>query len=138
MSTVKVPLRDAEGYVWGVLGFSHNITELKKAEESLRRKDQLLQAIAEATHQLISNNNLEDAIGEAIQLLGIKMQVDSVNVFKNEFDQQNNSLICNQILHWESGGSELVQHSPEYQNMPVDMKNIIFSRLLRMKSISAR
>jgi PAS domain S-box-containing protein len=131
MSTVKVPLRDSEGYVWGVLGFSHNITELKKVEESLRRKDQLLQAIAEATHQLISNNNLEDAIGEAIQLLAIKMQVDSVNVFKNEFDQQNNSLICNQILHWESGGKELVQHAPDYQNIRVDMKNIIFSTLAK-------
>ncbi|HMF69945.1 MAG TPA: PAS domain S-box protein, partial [Flavitalea sp.] len=82
MSTVKVPLRDADGFVWGVLGFAHNITELKKVEESLRKKDQLLQAIAEATHQLISNNNLEDAIGEAIQLLAIKMHVDSVNVFK--------------------------------------------------------
>ncbi|MHA4843083.1 response regulator [Flavitalea antarctica] len=131
MSTVKVPLRDTEGYVWGVLGFSHNITEQKQVEESLRRKDQLLQAIAEATHQLISNNNLEDAIGEAIQLLAIKMQVDAVNVYKNEFDQQHNNLVCNQILHWESGREELVQHAPEYQNVIVDMTNPIFSTLAR-------
>lgn len=44
MSTVKVPLKDVSGQVWGVLGFVHNITPLKKGEESLRRKDQLLQA----------------------------------------------------------------------------------------------
>ncbi|RYG03801.1 MAG: response regulator, partial [Chitinophagaceae bacterium] len=131
MSTVKVPLRDADGYVWGVLGFSHNITELKKVEESLRRKDQLLQAIAEATHQLISNNNLEDAIGEAIQLLAIKMQVDSVNVYKNEFDQQNNQLVCNQLLHWGSSNGELIQNSPDYQNVVVDMTNIVFSTLAK-------
>src|SRR5690606_3311904 len=70
-SVVKVPLKDADGYIWGVLGFVHNITELKKSEEDLRKKDQLLQAVSEATHQLIINNSLEDAIGESIQLLGI-------------------------------------------------------------------
>ncbi|HKP33108.1 MAG TPA: two-component regulator propeller domain-containing protein, partial [Chitinophagaceae bacterium] len=35
MSTVKVPLLDSFGYVWGVLGFAHDITSLKKVEESL-------------------------------------------------------------------------------------------------------
>ncbi|RZK45432.1 MAG: PAS domain S-box protein, partial [Pedobacter sp.] len=131
MSTVKVPLRDADGYVWGVLGFAHNITELKKVEDSLRKKDQLLQAIAEATHQLISNNNLEDAIGEAIQLLAIKMQVDSVNVYKNEYNQQTSQLLTNQILHWGSAGGELMQTTGEYQNIPVDMNNIVFSTLAK-------
>ncbi len=29
MTTVKVPLRDPDGAVWGVLGFAHNITEQK-------------------------------------------------------------------------------------------------------------
>src|SRR5690606_212834 len=87
-SVVKVPLKDAEGFIWGVLGFVHNITELKKSEENLRKKDQLLQAVAEATHQLIINNSLEDAIGESIQLLGIKMQVDIVNVYRNFIDEK--------------------------------------------------
>ncbi|RYF99580.1 MAG: PAS domain S-box protein, partial [Chitinophagaceae bacterium] len=129
MSTVKVPLRDADGYVWGVLGFAHNITEIKRTEENLRKKDQLLQAIAEATHQLISNNNLEDAIGEAIQLLGIKMQVDSVNVYKNELDTSRNSMISNQILHWGSASGELIQNAPEGQNIPLDQHNEVFSVL---------
>ena len=131
MSTVKVPLRDADGFVWGVLGFAHNITELKKVEESLRKKDQLLQAIAEATHQLISNNNLEDAIGEAIQLLAIKMHVDSVNVYKNEYDKQKNQLITNQILHWGSTDGELIQNSPDFQNIYVDPSNVIFATLAK-------
>jgi PAS domain S-box-containing protein len=127
MSTVKVPLRDAEGFVWGVLGFVHNITGLKKVEESLRKKDQLLQAIAEATHQLISNNNLEDAIGESIQLLGIKMQVDVVNVYKNDFE--NNRLLCNQILNWNSDTGDLTHYPEEKQNITIDPKNIIFTTL---------
>jgi len=40
LSTVKVPLKDASGWVWGVLGFVHDITARKRAEESLRRSQQ--------------------------------------------------------------------------------------------------
>lgn len=132
MSTVKVPLRDAEGYVWGVLGFVHNITESKKTEEDLRKKDQLLQAIAEATHQLISNNNLEDAMGEAIQLLGIKMQVDHVNVYKNEFDVASGNIVANQLIHWGSNNDgELIHRDPAFQNLPMSDESPIVRCLKR-------
>lgn len=119
MSTVKVPLIDSEGFVWGVLGFSHNITELKKTEENLRKKDQLLQAVAEATHQLIINNNLEDAIGEAIQLLGIKMNVSIVNVYRNHVDNTTKKRYTSQMVHWDSASGELLANNPILQNQPL-------------------
>jgi PAS domain S-box-containing protein len=119
MSTVKVPLIDAEGFVWGVLGFVHNITELKKTEESLRKKDQLLQAVAEATHQLIINNNLDDAIGEAIHLLGIKMNVSIVNVYKNQFDSATKECSTSLLVHWDSATNELVTNDPSTSNIPL-------------------
>jgi PAS domain S-box-containing protein len=119
MSTAKIPLIDTEGYVWGVLGFAHNITELKKTEDNLRKKDQLLQAVAEATHQLIINNSLEDAIGEAIQLLGIKMQVDIVNVYKNHADLANNKCTTSQMVHWDSITGEVLANDPGMQNLPL-------------------
>ena len=109
-STTKVPLRDEKGRVWGILGFAHNITELKRVEEDLRKKDQLLQAVAEATHQLISNKNLESAIGEAIYMLGIKMQVDAVNVYKNSTD--DNHVHATKIVRWSSD-LDIIQHVNE-------------------------
>jgi PAS domain S-box-containing protein len=36
VSTVKVPLHDPEGRTWGVLGFSHDITEIKTTESLLQ------------------------------------------------------------------------------------------------------
>lgn len=130
-SVVKVPLRDSEGYVWGVLGFAHNITELKKVEDSLRRKDQLLQAVAEATHQLIINNNLEDAIGESIQLLGIKMQVDTVNVYKNFFHHQNQQWQTMRISHWNSLFEELPPDTESDYNFDLKDDSEIMQSLLR-------
>jgi PAS domain S-box-containing protein len=129
-STVKVPLRDTDGYIWGVLGFAHNITDRKIVEERLQRKDLLLQAVTEATHQLISNNNLEDAIGEAIQLLGIKMQVDIVNIYKNEKLNEKNAWVTNEFIRWENGKDELIFRNPARQGLPLNTENKIFKTLL--------
>ena len=131
MSTVKVPLIDSEGFVWGVLGFVHNITELKKTEENLRKKDQLLQAVAEATHQLIINNNLEDAIGEAIQLLGIKMNVDIVNVYRNNVDSSTKKKYTSQMIRWDSASGELLANNPDLQNQPLPEETEMIKTLRR-------
>ena len=131
LSVVKVPLRDAESNVWGVLGFVHNITELKKVEESLRRKDQLLQAVAEATHQLIINNNLEDAIGESVQLLGIKMQVDAVSVYKNVLDPHNRKWLNNRISQWNNFDDKLAQSETAGQRFPLTEGSDIMESLLK-------
>ncbi|MBL7735709.1 MAG: response regulator [Chitinophagaceae bacterium] len=131
MSTVKVPLIDTEGYVWGVLGFSHNITEMKKTEENLRKKDQLLQAVAEATHQLIINNSLEEAIGEAIQLLGIKMQVDIVNVFKNHFDHTTRQVQTSQMVHWDSLTGDVLSNNPDFQNKELTNETEMIKTLMK-------
>ena len=131
LSVVKVPLRDAESNVWGVLGFVHNITELKKVEESLRRKDQLLQAVSEATHQLIINNNLEDAIGESIQLLGIKMQVDTVSVYKNVLNQHDGNWLISRIGQWYSFDEEVLRTGTTGLNLPLSEDSDIMESLLK-------
>jgi PAS domain S-box-containing protein len=113
-STTKVPLHDEKDRIWGILGFAHNITELKQVEDDLRKKDQLLQAIAEATHQLISNKNLEAAISEAIYLLGIKMQVDIISVYKNSF-KENKFITTTRIVQWNNSLEE-IQHPDQKIN----------------------
>lgn len=127
-STVKVPLRNSDGYIWGVLGFAHNNTDRKLVEERLQRKDLLLQAVTEATHQLISNNNLEDAMGEAIQLLGIKMQVDIVNIYKNEPFSPHQG-VTNEILRWEAKSGQITYNNPGRQNLPIDTRSQLFKTL---------
>ncbi len=109
-STTKVPLQDEKGRLWGILGFAHDITELKKVEDDLRKKDQLLQAVAEATNQLISNKNLEEGIGEAILLLGIKMQLDTIRVYKCH--PGHNAINVTRIVFWD-GSSDQVQYAHE-------------------------
>ncbi len=55
--TIKIPLHDAAGQVWGLLGFARDMTELKRAEEELRTyRDQLEELVQQRTAQLIASN----------------------------------------------------------------------------------
>jgi PAS domain S-box-containing protein len=61
LSTVKSPLRDANGQVWGLLIFIHNITERKQAELTLARRAAELQAVAQvgtATATILETDKL--------------------------------------------------------------------------------
>lgn len=64
--TIKVPLRDAEGRVWGLLGFARDMTELKRAEEELRSyRDQLEELVAKRTAELTrANERLQQEVAE--------------------------------------------------------------------------
>jgi PAS domain S-box-containing protein len=116
-STTKVPLYDEKEKIWGLLGFSHNITELKQVEGNLRKKDQLLQAVSEATHQLIGNKNLEEAIAEGVYLLGVKMQVDIISVYKNLYDA-GKQVNVQHIIDWDASNTGLQHINKEITSFP--------------------
>lgn len=50
--TQKIPLRDAEGEIFAVLGFAHDITERHLAQEALRQKTSELEAVFQALPDL--------------------------------------------------------------------------------------
>ena len=49
VSTTKVPLRDLDGQITGLVGISREITEFKRAEDSVRISESLLRATLEST-----------------------------------------------------------------------------------------
>ena len=64
--TVKVPLRNAEGQVWGLLGIARDMTELKQAEEELRNyRDRLAELVEKRTAELrLANERLRQEVVE--------------------------------------------------------------------------
>jgi signal transduction histidine kinase/DNA-binding response OmpR family regulator/methyl-accepting chemotaxis protein len=90
--------------------------ELLEIAANLNKKDLLLQAVAAATHELISNNNLEKAIGESIRLLGLKMHLSGINVYKNDLENKEGLFYTDQIVRWTSPLNEIEYNSPESQH----------------------
>jgi signal transduction histidine kinase/CheY-like chemotaxis protein/HAMP domain-containing protein len=83
----------------------------------LNKKDLLLQSVAAATYELISNDHLDEAMGKAIRLLGFKLQVDGVNLYKNEPVLHGDIVHTGQLLQWNSKTNEIKYNATEYQHI---------------------
>lgn len=118
ISTAKIPLKNDDGTVWGLLGFVHDITAIKEKEKEILKKDQLLQAVSVATHKLIHNTDFEEAIGEAIKGFSNEMQVDEVNVYENK--EFNGVLTANELVRCNTFTGEVAYHAQDFQHVPFD------------------
>ena len=116
-TTVKSPLKDEQGLVYGILYFVHDITALKKKEQDLRVKDRLLQAVTMATDELISNTDLENALGKVVALLGNRVGLDRVNVYCSE-KQDDGSFLINLFVSWNGYTNGVEYNSPLMQSIP--------------------
>ena len=63
VSTTKVPLRDAQGNIVGVVGISRDITAFKLAQEALKQQERFLRQVIDANPSLIF---VKDAEGKFI------------------------------------------------------------------------
>jgi PAS domain S-box-containing protein len=81
ISTVKVPLKDISGQVWGVLGFVHDITDIKKAEDALRRQNEYLAASTEIARLVSSTLDLDIIFNRTVNLIRDRLGFYHVAIF---------------------------------------------------------
>lgn len=89
LETVKVPLRDAQGGVTGVIGISRDITERKLAEEKLHKQAELLES------EIAERQEAQEAFAvKQLQLEELNHSLEDI-VFKtvNELRQKDQTLI---------------------------------------------
>jgi len=91
--------------------------ELMEMAGYLSKKDRLLQAVGSAVHELISNNDFETAIGNAIKLLGVQMGVDKISTFRNYVDSIDDKTYSSQVACWNSVTNEVEYRSSEFQKV---------------------
>ena len=125
LETIVKPIVD-QNEVIKLICTSRNITDQRMAQEKLKKKDQLLQAVAEATHSLLVNNDLGTAITESIKILGAKAIVDRVYVFQNHFDKINQQWLTDEINEWNSDENYSRINDASIKNIPFErIKGII-------------
>jgi len=87
--TTKVPYRDEADKVSGMVGITIDITERKKMEEALRRRDAILQAVAYAADAFLKHPDWENKADDVLAHLGKGTGVSCVSVFENRRDADN-------------------------------------------------
>ena len=126
LETIIKPIVDEEELV-KLICTSRNITDQQIAQEKLKKKDQLLHAVAQATHSLLINTDMDQAITESIQILGNKALANRVYVFQNHFDTDQQQWFTRQVHEWtENPADRRMDTNPRIKNLPFeDIKKII-------------
>lgn len=97
-----------------------DISERKITEQKLLRKDNLLQASAEASQLLFTDQPLEVLVSKALETIGKAIDRDRVYVFEFHSDTVSGANLMSQRYEWVKDGITVQINNPELQNVPVD------------------
>ena len=136
LESIIKPITDEDELV-KLICTSRNITDQKIAQEKLKKKDHLLQAVSQATHSLLINTELTTAIDESIQVLGSTALVSRVFLFQNHFDRNTNTWSTTETHEWtEKPGDSRLDHAYMKEIPFENIKKIIEPLLDRQPFVS--
>jgi PAS domain S-box-containing protein len=108
-----------EGNPTGIRGIAVDITEQKRMEEELRRRDRLLTGVASAASYLLTALEYEDALNEALEIIGLVTNVDRVYIFEKH-DSDKGEHLMSQRFEWTREGIKPQVGNSAFQNIPFD------------------
>ncbi|MCX5898230.1 MAG: PAS domain S-box protein [Proteobacteria bacterium] len=94
-----------------------DITERKKAEEEIARRDVLLGRVAKSSSDLLLAADVSAVIPGVLEGIGRDAGVDRVYVFKNHADPQTGEHLMSQLYEWAHESVTAQIDNPELQNL---------------------
>lgn len=117
VSTSKVPLRDADGRPFAVLGVWDDITERMQVEGELKRQTRLRDLLMEisSTYINVPLESVEEAIRDSLQHMATFVNADRAYIFEYDFSRQ----ICINTHEWCADG--IAPQIDELQAVPLEV-----------------
>ena len=106
-----------EGAIVGLQGIAHDVTERERIHAELRRKDKLLEAVAEAARVMMGAHDSPGTIGVALAILGRAAEVDRVYLYQIHKGGENGEEVLSQRYEWTSGRVQPQISNPLYQSI---------------------
>ncbi|MGA2609245.1 MAG: PAS domain S-box protein, partial [Terriglobia bacterium] len=110
---VSTRLIEKEGKVVGIQGAIRDISERKRAQEALRRRDAILEAVSFAAQRLLLAADWKEAIESVLARLGQATGVSRVHIFENH--RRNGELLTSQRFEWVAPGIASDINNPKLQ-----------------------
>ena len=109
-------MQDKSGRPYRMLGTDTDITERKRAEESLRLREAILQAVAYAAEHFLKATSWEDDVDLVLARLGQAAEVSRVYVFENHTDAAG-ELLVSQRYEWVASGVTAQLDNPDMRGI---------------------
>jgi signal transduction histidine kinase/PAS domain-containing protein len=117
----KAPIFDYKGDMIGIVGSARDVTNQKIIEENLIQRDTLLDAIARATSLLVTSDNVEEAISQALGILGTATKVNRVYIFTNHDEPGYSMPLMSQRYEWTDDTVDKQINNEYLQNLPYEV-----------------
>jgi len=111
----SIVVKDKNGTPEYIHGVIIDITEQKKAEQSLNQREAILGAVAETAQLLLNSKNWRDEINIVLELLGEATGASHVYIFENR-PGNNGELLSSQRYEWVKPGNVSELDNPDYQD----------------------
>ena len=112
---VNTPLRHSDGTI-SKMAMIQDITERKQAEEIIRRRESILEAVAFASRQFMRNEGWQQVIRDVLARLGEATGASRVYLFENHTDPDK-SLRTSMRHEWTAPGVSARIYTPSVQNL---------------------
>ena len=107
---------DANGEVVGFEGTVEDITERKKSELELHRRDRLLQGVAQGSQHLLTNLDIKQSLPKILAILGQAAAADRAYLYENHHDSVSGEPSMSLQYEWTQTGIRSGIDQPHWQN----------------------
>jgi len=111
------PIYQPNGNLEEILCIGNDITERKRTENALQKRDQILQGVAQVTQHLLTTLNYSQAISDALKTVAELTEVDHVYIFEN-ITMAKDEPLMSQRFEWHHRAQRLWVNHPKLQNLP--------------------
>lgn len=102
-----------------IISSARDVTERKLAELELKRKDTLLESMAEATRELLVTRDFPKAMEKALELLGTAVEADRAYLYQIHPHGAAGEPVLGLRFEWTSGRTAPRQGTPDVQAIPM-------------------
>jgi PAS domain S-box-containing protein len=117
LSVIKVPLRSSTGELWGLMGISRDISDLRRFQETVHRRDAILEAVSSAAGRFLREGFKVPTLREVLRSLGSAADVSRVFVFMNK-RRGDGALVTTLLAEWAAPGIRPQEGSPYMLDFP--------------------
>jgi len=112
-------LRNGKGRLLRFLASGLDITEHRRVEAELGQyRDSILDIVAGSAHALLTCQDINESVGQALAILGEGAGVDRVYIFENHRDPMTGELLASQRFEWSKAGIGSQKDNPMLINQP--------------------